>query len=132
MNTPLISAARVSSIALAVLLGGTLAVEAADNNNSDAGIYCHNRAVNDYYDNVASCERNLSDIPDQLALCKSDARADLARADEACGYKSASLSTGLGTFNIGVAPTTVLGDDDDNGKGKGVRMPLAGRTLVLR
>ncbi len=55
---------------------------------TNAQIYCQNRAVNDYWDNVKACEDNLSDIPDQLALCKSDAYDDLKRAKAACLAKA--------------------------------------------
>jgi hypothetical protein len=51
---------------------------------TQAQIDCQNRAVNDYWDNMKSCEQNLSDLPDQLALCQSDARADLDRAKAGC------------------------------------------------
>ena len=47
-------------------------------------IYCQNRAVNEYRDNVKGCDNNLSDIPDQLTLCKAAALDDLRRAKTAC------------------------------------------------
>jgi hypothetical protein len=51
---------------------------------TQAQIDCQNGAVNDYWANMKACEQNLSDLPDQLALCQSDARADLDRAKAAC------------------------------------------------
>lgn len=47
-------------------------------------IYCQNRAVNDYWDQIKACEASLSDLPSQLALCKSDAADDLRRRKAAC------------------------------------------------
>jgi len=72
---------------LIALCAATSMVHAEQKNGSgptNEQIYCQNRAVNDYYANVQSCEQNLSDIPDQLALCKSDARATLDRAKASC------------------------------------------------
>lgn len=47
-------------------------------------IYCQNRAVNDYWDQVKECDKALGDIPSQNAQCKSDAAADLRRNKAAC------------------------------------------------
>lgn len=72
---------------LIVMCAATSIAQAERKNGSgptNEQIYCQNRAVNDYYASIQSCEQNLSDIPDQLALCKSDARADLNRAKAAC------------------------------------------------
>jgi hypothetical protein len=79
------SLARTAVLAsLSVLV--SFAAVAKDNGSGPTTeqIYCQNRAVNDYWDNVKACEQNLSDIPDQLALCKSDAYDDLKRAKAAC------------------------------------------------
>ena len=73
----------------AALLAGPALLGAAHARDNGSGptseqIYCQNRAVNDYWDQVKACDQSLSDIPDQLALCKSDATADLSRAKAAC------------------------------------------------
>ena len=59
-------------------------------------IYCQNRAVNDYWDQVKACDASLNDIPEQNALCKSDARADLDRAKSSC---LAARANGVIKFN---------------------------------
>ena len=65
-------------------LTGAAFAEPKNSTPTNEQIYCQNRAVNDYWDNVKACEANLSDIPDQLALCKSDAMDDLKRAKASC------------------------------------------------
>ena len=60
---------------------------AAMNNGSgpsQSQIDCQNRAVNDYWDNVKSCEKALSDLPSDLAQCKSDAKDDMNRQKSQC------------------------------------------------
>ena len=83
------SLARTAVLASLSILVSFAAV-AKDNGSGPTTeqIYCQNRAVNDYWDNVKACEQNLSDIPDQLALCKSDAYDDLKRAKAACLAKA--------------------------------------------
>lgn len=73
-------------LAASVLAGSNSVGLAVDNDSgpTQAQVDCQNRAVNDYWDNVKGCERNLADIPDQLKLCKDDARADLTRAKQRC------------------------------------------------
>src|SRR5262245_40695972 len=72
------------SIACACALTGAAVAEGKKSTPTNEQIYCQNRAVNDYWDQVKACDNNLSDIPDQLALCKSDAMDDLKRAKSAC------------------------------------------------
>lgn len=96
-------------ITIRALLAASLAVVvplaaiAKDNGSGPTTeqIYCQNRAVNDYWDQIKACEQNLSDIPDQLALCKSDAADDLRRAKSAC------LATR--TIGAGKAPMATSG-----------------------
>jgi len=70
-----------------LLMLGVAAAQAEqkkDSGPTQAQIDCKNRAVNDYWDQVKECDKALSDIPDQNALCKSDANADLKRSKAAC------------------------------------------------
>ncbi|MEX0406780.1 hypothetical protein ABGN05_14005 [Aquibium sp. LZ166] len=71
-------------LANVLAISPALAEQKTGSGPTNEEIYCQNRAVNDYYDNVKACEANLSDLADQLALCKSDARADLDRAKASC------------------------------------------------
>ena len=80
---------RILCALTAAFLAGPALLGAAQAKDNGSGptleqIHCQNRAVNDYWDQVKACEQNLSDIPDQLALCKSDAAGDLRRAKAAC------------------------------------------------
>ena len=78
-----------------LLVSGSMCFSAPPRSEpTQAQIDCQNQAVNDYWANMKSCEQNLSDLPDQLALCQSDARADLDRSKAAC-----LASRTLGTRN---------------------------------
>lgn len=121
--SPTTKLGRIGFTATIIVLVGTLAAEARDNGYSSDPILCHNQAVNDYYDQVAECEKNLSDIPDQLALCKQDAADDFHRRDAACSGNSAALGANGGLMNGG--NLTVSPGSGNGGKGKG------GKTLGL-
>lgn len=80
---------RVSSTCalsiLSVVVPVTLAASAQKGAApTQAQVDCQNQAVNDYWTQAKLCEQSLSDIPEQLAQCQSDARADLDRAKNAC------------------------------------------------
>jgi hypothetical protein len=92
MEVPMLSTSKnghtaLRLVACLLLSGAAAGAVAAPNDGSgptNEQIYCQNRAVNDYYDQVKACDANLSDIPAQNAQCKSDARADLDRAKKSC------------------------------------------------
>ena len=77
--------ARVICVATLVLgAGAATAAPKGGSGPSQGQIDCENRAVNDYWANVASCEKVLSDLPADLKQCKDDAAADLHRSKAAC------------------------------------------------
>jgi hypothetical protein len=86
------------------------AAEKKESGPTQAQIDCQNRAVNDYWDQVKACDTALSDIPDQNALCKSDAAADLNRNKTACTAQAAIggqlKDPGLPTLAPTVSPGT--------------------------
>lgn len=111
-------ATRFATTAIAILLLGTIAAEAADNDTnggSTAQQNCEQQANNDFNVNVNSCNNVLSDLPSQNAQCISDAKDQRARDLAAC--KAQALTGGnLGLIGgLSVAPGI---DGGHKGKGK--------------
>ena len=76
--------------ALAMVLSLTLAsgafAEQKGSGPTQGQIDCHNRAVNDYYDQVKACDQSLGDLPADNAQCKQDAYDDMRRTQRTqCG-----------------------------------------------
>ena len=62
---------------------------------TQAEVDCWNRATNDYFDQVKECEKALSDIPQQLDQCKSDAKQDMDRARNQCVKAARTGKSGI-------------------------------------
>jgi hypothetical protein len=109
------TAARLGFTATLLLLAGTIAAEAADNNPNGSGgkAGCEQQAANDYNANVNSCNNVLSDLPGQLAQCISDATDDYRRDKAAC---STQARADVNNTVLGGTNGTVQGG---NGGGKG-------------
>jgi|GEM_PF-6779479 len=70
---------------------------------TQAEVNCWNQATNDYYAQLKECETALSDIPQQLDQCKSDARQDMDRRQNQC-VKAAKTGKGSTHGIIGKPP----------------------------
>ena len=74
-----LAATLMSVVAFAAFSPAAFAEKNTGAGPSQSQIDCQNRAVNDYWDNVKSCEGVLSDLPSDLAQCKADAKDDMNR-----------------------------------------------------
>lgn len=107
-------AALVTVLSLGVASGGAFAEQKKPNSPTQAQIDCHNRAVNDYYDQVKACEQSLGDLPGDLAQCKQDAYDDMRRTQRTqCGTVAALTqvqgvlgTTGGAVFDAGQDSTS--------------------------
>lgn len=85
------------------LMLGAVAAQAEQKDGSgptQAQIDCKNRAVNDYYDQLKECDKALSDLPADNAMCQSDAKDDLRRRQAGC-TAAAARGTTVGPQAVG-------------------------------
>jgi hypothetical protein len=110
-STTVAVAALVTMLSLTLASAGAFA-EQKGSGPTQGQIDCHNRAVNDYHDQVKACDQSLGDLPADNAQCKQDAYDDMRRTQRTQCGTIASIKQVQGV--LGTAGGTVL----DPGPGK--------------
>jgi hypothetical protein len=102
-------AAMITVLTLTLTAGVALAEQKKPSGPTQAQIDCHNRAVNDYYDQVKACENSLGDLPADLQQCKDDAYADMRRTQRMQCGTVAAIAGGQSVLGTGAVLEPVQG-----------------------